>query len=68
MSHYLSIYFHGYLLSRNCHISDATTMQLLFEISESLHDNMDFMNVKDDDSQVAQLISRFVCMVNSDYI
>ncbi|KAF7831338.1 UPF0505 protein [Senna tora] len=46
------------------HISDPTAIQLLFEISQTLHDNMEFMNVKDAESQVARLISRFVHMID----
>ncbi|XP_027329733.1 UPF0505 protein C16orf62 homolog isoform X3 [Abrus precatorius] len=50
--------------SRNDHISDPTSIQLLFEISQILHNNMEFMNMKDDDGQVARSISRFVHMVD----
>ncbi|XP_020240342.1 VPS35 endosomal protein sorting factor-like isoform X5 [Cajanus cajan] len=50
--------------SRNGHISDPTSIQMLFEISQTLHDNIEFMNVKDDDGQVAHSISRFVHMVD----
>lgn len=49
-----------YLLSRSSHIRDLTSIQLLFEISQTLHDNMEFMSVKDDDGQVARSVSRFV--------
>ncbi|KAJ1389541.1 Vacuolar protein sorting-associated protein 35 [Sesbania bispinosa] len=52
------------MATRNGHISDPTSIQLLFEISQTLHDNMEFMNVKDDDGQVARSISRFVHMVD----
>jgi hypothetical protein len=52
-------------LGRNSYIRDPTTIQLLFEISQSLHDDLDFVNVKDDDNQPAHLISRFVHMVNN---
>ncbi|TKY57323.1 UPF0505 protein C16orf6 [Spatholobus suberectus] len=52
------------MATRNGHISDPTSIQLLFEISQMLHDNMEFMNVKDDDGQVARSISRFVHMVD----
>ncbi|KAF5478944.1 hypothetical protein F2P56_005464 [Juglans regia] len=45
-------------------ISDPTTIQLLFEISQALHDDLDFVNAKDDDNQPARLISRFVHMVD----
>lgn len=52
-------------LGRNSYIRDPTTIQLLFEISQALHDDLDFVNVKDDDNQPAHLISRFVHMVNN---
>jgi hypothetical protein len=52
-----------YLLSRSGPIRDPTSIQLLSEISQPLHDNMEFINVKDDDSQVARSVSRFVHMV-----
>lgn len=51
-----------YLLSRSGHIRDPTSIQLLSEISQALHDNMEFTN-KDDDGQVARSVSRFVHMV-----
>ena len=38
---------------------------MLFEISEALHDGVDFLNVKDADNQPARLISRFVNTVNN---
>ncbi|XP_040988402.1 VPS35 endosomal protein-sorting factor-like isoform X3 [Juglans microcarpa x Juglans regia] len=50
------------LATRNSPISDPTTIQLLFEISQALHDDLDFVNAKDDDNQPARLISRFVHM------
>ncbi|XP_019456612.1 PREDICTED: UPF0505 protein C16orf62 homolog isoform X1 [Lupinus angustifolius] len=50
--------------SRKGHISDATSIQLLFEISQTLHDNLEFMNVKDDDRLVARSITRLVHMVD----
>lgn len=50
---------------RNGSISDPTSIQLLFEISQNLHDDGDFLNTKDDDNQPARLISRFVHMVNN---
>ncbi|KAF5478943.1 hypothetical protein F2P56_005464 [Juglans regia] len=50
------------LATRNSSISDPTTIQLLFEISQALHDDLDFVNAKDDDNQPARLISRFVHM------
>ncbi|XP_062169549.1 uncharacterized protein LOC133875428 isoform X2 [Alnus glutinosa] len=52
------------MATRNSYIRDPTTIQLLFEISQSLHDDLDFVNVKDDDNQPAHLISRFVHMVD----
>ncbi|KAG6671064.1 hypothetical protein I3843_Q017200 [Carya illinoinensis] len=50
------------LATRNSSISDPTTIQLLFEISQALHDDLDFLNAKGDDNQPARLISRFVHM------
>ncbi|XP_052735899.1 uncharacterized protein LOC108338455 isoform X3 [Vigna angularis] len=52
------------MVTRNDHISDPTSIQLLFEIAQTLHDNIEFMNVKDDDGQMARSISRFVLMVD----
>lgn len=52
------------MATRNSYIRDPTTIQLLFEISQALHDDLDFVNVKDDDNQPAHLISRFVHMVD----
>jgi hypothetical protein len=52
-------------LSRNGYISDPTAIQLLFEVSQALHDDVDLVNMKDDDNQPARLISRFVHMVNN---
>ncbi|KAK7276870.1 hypothetical protein RIF29_18016 [Crotalaria pallida] len=52
------------MATRNGCISDETRIQLLFEICQTLHDNLELMNVKDDDSQVAHSISRFVYMVD----
>ncbi|XP_014504538.1 UPF0505 protein C16orf62 homolog isoform X1 [Vigna radiata var. radiata] len=52
------------MVTRNDHISDPTSIQLLFEIAQTLHDNIEFMNVKDNDGQVARSISRFVLMVD----
>ncbi|XP_059443996.1 uncharacterized protein LOC132175919 isoform X2 [Corylus avellana] len=46
------------------YIRDPTTIQMLFEISQALHDDLDFVNVKDDDNHPAHLISRFVRMVD----
>lgn len=53
-----------YSLSRCGHITDPTSIQLLFEISQTLHDNMEFVNVKDDNGQVARSVARFVHMVD----
>ncbi|XP_031284588.1 VPS35 endosomal protein sorting factor-like [Pistacia vera] len=53
------------MATRNGNIHDPTTVQLVFEICQSLHDGMDFANMKDDDhQQPARLISRFVQMVD----
>ncbi|XP_050246843.1 uncharacterized protein LOC126694549 isoform X1 [Quercus robur] len=52
------------MATRNGSISDPTSIQLLFEISQNLHDDGDFFNTKDDDNQPARLISRFVHMVD----
>lgn len=53
-----------FLLFRNGSIHDPTTVQILFEICQSLHGGMDFANMKDDDhQQPARMISRFVQMV-----
>lgn len=51
------------LLGRSGRIRDPTSIQLLFEISRTLHDNMESINAKNDDSQVARSVSRFVQMV-----
>ncbi|KAK7847415.1 upf0505 protein c16orf62 like protein, partial [Quercus suber] len=50
------------MATRNGSISDPTSIQLLFEISQNLHDDGDFLNTKDDDNQPARLISHFVHM------
>lgn len=52
------------MATRNGRISDPTSIQLLFEISLALHNNIEFMNMKDDDGQVACSIARFVHMVD----
>ncbi|KAK4258289.1 hypothetical protein QN277_007750 [Acacia crassicarpa] len=52
------------MATRNCRIRHPTTIQMLFEISQTLHDDMEFMNVKEDNSHVSRLISRFVHMVD----
>ncbi|KAK6946976.1 Vacuolar protein sorting-associated protein 35 [Dillenia turbinata] len=52
------------IATRN-YICDPTATQFLFEISQSLHDGIEFPNVKDVDfQQQARLISRFVQMVD----
>lgn len=54
----------GFVFSRGGSICDSTTIQLLYEISQSLHDGIDFATLKDDDNQQSlRLISRFVQMV-----
>lgn len=54
------------LLSRNGYIQDPATIQFLLEISQSLHDGLDLLNMKDNDNQQAvRLISRFVQTVTS---
>ncbi|XP_057977457.1 uncharacterized protein LOC131164347 [Malania oleifera] len=53
------------MATRAGYIRDPTTIHLLFEISQSLHDSIDFSSVKDDNNQQsARLISRFVHMVD----
>ncbi|XP_012070871.1 VPS35 endosomal protein sorting factor-like isoform X2 [Jatropha curcas] len=53
------------MATRNGRINDPTTIQLLFEIAQSLYDGIDFANMKDDEKQQpARLISRFVQMVD----
>lgn len=55
---------YSYFVGRDGRINDPTTIQLLFEICQALHDGIDFANLKDDDyQQPARLISRFVLMV-----
>ncbi|KAJ4975936.1 hypothetical protein NE237_001042 [Protea cynaroides] len=51
--------------TRSGYIRDPTTMQLLFQVSQALHDGIYFSSIKDDDSQQPlHLISRFVQMVD----
>ncbi|KAL5052431.1 hypothetical protein RYX36_033113 [Vicia faba] len=45
-------------------LSFFTSIILLFEISRTLYDNMKFINVKNDDSQVARSVSNFVHLVD----
>ncbi|XP_050216619.1 uncharacterized protein LOC126667645 [Mercurialis annua] len=53
------------MATRKGRIHDPSTIQLLFEISQSLHDGIDFANMKDDENQQpAHLISRFVQIVD----
>ncbi|GMJ05078.1 hypothetical protein like AT1G50730 [Hibiscus trionum] len=53
------------IATRNGHVHDPTSIQLLFEISQALHDDSDVVNMKNDDNQQqARLISRFVRMVD----
>ncbi|OMP04384.1 Vacuolar protein sorting-associated protein 35 [Corchorus olitorius] len=53
------------MATRNGHVRDPTTIQLLFEISQALHDDFDLAHIKSDDNQQqARLISRFVLMVD----
>ncbi|XP_021906119.1 UPF0505 protein C16orf62 homolog [Carica papaya] len=51
-------------VTRNGYIRDPTIIQLLFEVSQALHDEIDFANVKDDKQRSARLISCFVQMVD----
>lgn len=50
---------------RNGCIRDPTIIQFLFEISQALHDDENFVNVKDDSNQPARLISSFVSLVTN---
>ncbi|RVW40211.1 UPF0505 protein [Vitis vinifera] len=53
------------IATRNGYIHDPATIQLLLEISQSLHDGIDLFNMKDNDNQQpARLISHFVQMVD----
>jgi hypothetical protein len=46
-------------------ISNPTIIQLLFEVAHSLHDGIDFSNIRNDDNlKAARLISRFVDLVD----
>ncbi|KAL6199402.1 hypothetical protein ACLB2K_029186 [Fragaria x ananassa] len=49
---------------RNGCIRDPTIIQFLFEISQALHDDEIYVNVKDDSNQPARLISSFVSLVD----
>ncbi|GAV81964.1 Vps35 domain-containing protein [Cephalotus follicularis] len=51
--------------TRNGIIRDPTTIQVLYEISQALHDDIDFSSVKDaDNQQPTRLISHFVHKVD----
>lgn len=53
------------MATRTGYLRDLSTIQLLFEISQSLHDVIDFGSMKDDEYQKPlRLISRFVEMVD----
>ncbi|CAK7324574.1 unnamed protein product [Dovyalis caffra] len=53
------------MVTRTGYLHDLSTIQLLFEISQSLHDAIDFASMKDDEYQQSLwLISRFVEMVD----
>ncbi|XP_065862426.1 uncharacterized protein [Euphorbia lathyris] len=53
------------MATRNGHICDTSAIQFLFEISQSLHNGIDFANIKDDFNQhAAHMISRFVELVD----
>ncbi|XP_011046723.1 PREDICTED: UPF0505 protein C16orf62 homolog isoform X2 [Populus euphratica] len=53
------------MATRTGYLHDLSTIQLLFEISQSLHDAIDFGSMKDDEyQQPLRLISRFVEMVD----
>lgn len=51
--------------TRNDHINDPTTIKLLFDVAQSLHDSVDFSSTKQDDNQQAErLIARFIDKVD----
>ncbi|CAH1449750.1 unnamed protein product [Lactuca virosa] len=51
--------------TRNDHINDPTTIKLLFDVAQSLHDSVDFSSTKQDDNQQAErLIVRFIDKVD----
>ncbi|WCJ32961.1 VPS35 endosomal protein-sorting factor-like [Euphorbia peplus] len=53
------------MATRDGQIRDTSAIQLLFEISQSLHNGIDFANIKDDFNQhAAHMISRFVELVD----
>ncbi|KAJ8527668.1 hypothetical protein K7X08_015119 [Anisodus acutangulus] len=53
------------IATRSSCIRDPTTIQFLFEVSRSLHDNIDLSTIKDkENNHSAHLISRFIHMVD----
>ncbi|XP_064985032.1 uncharacterized protein LOC104001042 isoform X3 [Musa acuminata AAA Group] len=50
--------------TRAGHIGDPTRVQFLFEVSQVLHESIDTSNMNDESKHKADLISRFVGMVN----
>ncbi|URE43380.1 UPF0505 protein [Musa troglodytarum] len=50
--------------TRDSHIGDPTRIQFLFEVSQVLHESIDTSNMDDESKHKADLISRFVGMVN----
>ncbi|XP_022733809.1 UPF0505 protein C16orf62 homolog isoform X2 [Durio zibethinus] len=53
------------MATRNGYVRDPTSIQLIFEISQELHNDIDIANKKNDDNQQqARLISHFVRMVD----
>ncbi|XP_064943084.1 uncharacterized protein LOC135583599 isoform X3 [Musa acuminata AAA Group] len=50
--------------TRAGHIGDPTRVQFLFEVSQVLHESIDPSNMNDESKHKADLISRFVGMVN----
>ncbi|KAK1440085.1 hypothetical protein QVD17_05910 [Tagetes erecta] len=51
--------------TRNDRIDDPTTVKLLFDVAQSLHDNVDFSNTRQDDNQHAErLVARFIDKVD----
>ncbi|XP_042752229.1 uncharacterized protein LOC111884963 isoform X2 [Lactuca sativa] len=51
--------------TRNDDINDPTTIKLLFDVAQSLHDSVDFSSTKQDDNQQAErLIVRFIDKVD----
>lgn len=53
----------AYSFGRNGCIRDPRTIQFLLEISQALHQDENFGNLKDDTNQPARLISQFVSLV-----